>query len=140
MKENKFNDIQKIQFYFGIILFVIFLATGQYLKWVIKPEYLLQIDQRMMARANHIYILFVSLLNILGSLVEFDAREKWKSHFGITSRIVLMIAGIIYTCIFFQNYGSTLSDRKIILLPTILVLVGVILSVCKVFSSSKKHS
>ncbi len=51
-----------------------------------------------------------------------------------------MIAGIIYTCIFFQNYGSTLSDRKIILLPTILVLVGVILSVCKVFSSSKKHS
>ena len=104
---------------------------------VIKPEYLNQIDQRMMARANHLYILFMSMINILESLIEFDKNKKWARFLGKISRVILMIAGVLFTCTFFNSYGHSINDRKIILFPTILVLIGVILAVSHVFNKNK---
>ncbi|GEM_PF-5175889 len=121
----------KIQFAYGMLLFGIFLLTGQYLKWVIKPRYLIEIDQRMMARANHIYIFFISMLNVLSSLIETEKGTRWVAACGWVSRIVLMISGCIFVLAFFQPYGIELSQRRLPLVGVVLTLVGIALSLPK---------
>ncbi len=48
-----------------------------------------------------------------------------------------MISGIIFAFAFFQGYGHTISERKVILVGVILTLVGVILPSTRVFRNKK---
>jgi hypothetical protein len=57
--------LKRIHFYLGLIVVVHFLITGLFMRqniFLIEPE---DTTVRMMFRANHIYILFTGLINLL---------------------------------------------------------------------------
>ncbi len=83
----------------GIATFLIFLGTGFYMQLHFPAAYLHNESIRYLFRANHIYILFAGLLNIVvGTYVTFSERDKQKqmqsagSWALLLSQVVLMIA------------------------------------------------
>src|SRR5688572_6643449 len=103
--------MKNVNLFFGILLFFGFLATGLYLKMVFKPEHLSDLAARMEIRANHIYILFISLLNILSVDAYPEARTKLVRFMNLFSRVLLPAAGLLAVAAFFLEHSGTLTGR-----------------------------
>ena len=50
---------------FGIVLFVVFLATGKFMRWDFPDKDVIPQDFRILMRSRHIYILLSSLIHIV---------------------------------------------------------------------------
>lgn len=100
-----------INLVFGIILLLIFLATGVYLKTIFKPEHLTDLAARMEIRANHIYILFISLLNILSVDSYPESKQKVIRFTGVASRVLLFASGILAVVAFLTEHSGQLTGR-----------------------------
>ncbi len=50
--------MKKLNLYFGLTLFIGFLATGYYMAEYFKPEHMQNYVMRMQLRANHIYTFY----------------------------------------------------------------------------------
>ncbi len=119
--------MKKVNLYFGLILLLIFLGTGYYLKTYFKPQHLNDLTLRMEIRANHIYILFVSLLNILSYKYETSKGNVTSSVGVVVFRTLLVAAGIASVWAFCVNHHGNLIGRKITLMTVSLSLAAVIL-------------
>ncbi|MBK9636246.1 MAG: hypothetical protein IPO64_17720 [Bacteroidetes bacterium] len=86
------KTLKKIHFYFGVAVIAHFLITGLLMKmnfFSIEPQDTLV---RMMLRANHIYILFSGLINLLVS--SSIKRENSGNKFYFVTSSILIIATI----------------------------------------------
>ena len=113
-------SLKKANLYFGLVLFIGFLVTGYYMKEYFKPEHLDNHVVRMQIRANHIYILFVSLLNV----VSFKCELRMKS-LDILFRTLILTAGVIAVIAFLKEHTGDLSVRSWTLLAVILSVASV---------------
>ena len=122
--------LKKINLYFGLILFVGFLATGYYMNEYFKPENLNNLVMRMQIRANHIYILFASLLNILSFKIELKTDFKVSKYLNTLFRILMIVAGITLVIAFFREHTGNLNTRSWTLFGviTFVVSVGLVLT------------
>lgn len=119
--------LRKINLYAGIILLLGFLATGMYLKLIFKTEHLNDTTARMEIRANHIYILFVSLLNILSFTIQPGTGRRILKRLEIFTRILLLTAGGLSLGAFFLEHSGTLQGRLLTFLCVLSSLAGVLL-------------
>ncbi len=117
--------MKKINLYFGLALFVGFLATGYYMAEYFKPEHLDNHVMRMQIRANHIYILFISLLNIVSFKCDLKMNHKLSKHLNILFRMLMLIAGIIAVVAFLKEHTGNLGVRSWTLSAVILSVVSV---------------
>lgn len=104
--------MRRMNLYFGLLLFLVFLGTGLYLKFIFKPENLMNLPARMEIRANHIYILFIALLNIFSYGVRPKVAESAAATTVNAMRGFLMVAGIFSVVAFFTEHSGTLTERR----------------------------
>ena len=83
--------LKQLNLVFGLTLFVGFLVTGYYLQEFFKPEHLDDHVMRMQIRANHIYILLISLLNIVSFSGDFNSHSKLSKYLEFGFRILNQI-------------------------------------------------
>lgn len=79
---------------FGVIVFIIFLITGKFMRLDFPDKEIIPQDFRLLMRSRHIYILFSSFIHILlGVYLQVETRiwRKTLQLFGST----LLIAGSI---------------------------------------------
>ncbi len=119
------NSFNKYNLVFGVLLFVVFLITGYYMKEYFKPEHLNYVDQRLQIRSNHIYILFVSLLNIAISICHFDKTRKVISYLDLSLRVLIVFAGIVAFLAFCYEHTGEISNRNLTLATVILSLLSI---------------
>ncbi|MFA4795648.1 hypothetical protein [Leptospira kirschneri] len=129
--------MRKLNLLTGAILLGIFLATGLYMKFVFRPEHLADTTARMEIRANHIYILFIALLNLLSFPFQTPSTttlRKWS--IGI-SRTMFVLAGILAVVAFFREHSGVLQGRIFTFSSVLLSLSAVLLMLFANHFSSK---
>lgn len=90
-----------------------------------KPEHLNNLAMRMEVRANHIYILFIALLNMLSFTCSVSNEKKWQKYTGTLSGMLLLLAGIVATFAFIYEHQGDLKNRYLTLASVILYLTAV---------------
>ena len=101
------KGLRKINFYGGCAFLTFFIISGIYLIAKVKndnDDYI-----HMSGRANHIYLLLITLLNIIYGKIHMSS-----SLISLATRLLMLISGIFVAIGFFKETGSSLEDRKII--------------------------
>lgn len=97
---------------FGLVFFLLFLLSGQYLRHVFTPEHLDQLVQRTQIRSNHIYLLFIALLNLLASRIEVRPTQQWQGYAEFLFRSLLVLAGLFLIVGFWYEHDGDLQHRQ----------------------------
>jgi hypothetical protein len=112
--------MKKLNLLFGILLLVLFALSGQYMQHVFKPEFENELVMRMQIRASHIYILFLSALNVMSFLVDLKGK-KWLDYIF---RNALIVSGTLSFLAFWTDHTGLLTERSVTLWMVISMLVG----------------
>jgi hypothetical protein len=122
---------ERINLVFGLVLFVVFLATGFYMKEFFKPNNIDDIAVRLQIRSNHIYILFISFLNILSAKGGAKNDASISKILNYTFRILLLCAGGASVFAFMYEHTGIITDRMLTLVTIILSLTSICLFLIK---------
>ncbi|MEX0288213.1 MAG: hypothetical protein AB3N14_03810 [Flavobacteriaceae bacterium] len=117
--------LKQINIVFGFTLFVGFLATGYYLKEFFTPVHLDEHVMRMQIRASHIYILLISLLNMVSFKCELKSNHKFSKYLEFWFRFLLILSGIFAVVAFFKEHTGDLNERSWTFYAIILSLFSV---------------
>jgi hypothetical protein len=125
----------------GIALFALFLYTGQWMEEY-KKFHAENVTARMGIRANHIYLLFIALLNLMSFQVK-KYKGKISNIISNVSRSLFVTAGILIAAGFFQENDGILENRMLSYFAVWTSLIALILSFIPViitaFSREKKE-
>ena len=92
---------------FGIILFVVFLITGKFLRVDFPDKDIIPQDLRLLMRSRHIYILFSSLIHILLGLYLQTHEKLWRKYLQIFGSVLLFSASVLLIWAFvFETYTA----------------------------------
>lgn len=80
--------------FFGPLLFVIFLITGQYMRADFPDKEAIGQDLRLLMRSRHIYILFNALIHIALGLYLQIRPQLWRKVFQFAGSAALTAAAI----------------------------------------------
>ena len=115
----------KIHLYFGIFIVIVFLFTGQYLKYTFHHTKDLDLMNRALFRAGHLYILLFGLINAsLGTHLKLSKLKLIKLVQQLGS-IVIFIASFLVVYGFFKELPTTDINRRITHYSLYLILLGV---------------
>lgn len=119
-------------FWLGLALLIGFALTGQYLMHSVRPT-LGEADlaHRMMARANHLYIMFIGLLILAASLVETTGAQAWVRRTVVAGKVLLCISAMLLVIAQFTDHTGATKDRQATKYGCILALAGGILLATK---------
>ena len=111
---------------FGFLMFTAFLLTGQYMDR--NFNHLADMDDlpRALMRAQHLYILFSAMINIvLGCYLTFS-KDKLARTFQIFGSLLVVVATIMLLYSFFKELPSSHIERPICRQALYLMLAGVL--------------
>ena len=92
---------------FGIILFVVFLITGRFMRMDFPDKDIIPQELRLLMRSRHIYILFSSLVHILLGLYLVMHEKFWRKSLQIFGSILLFSASLLLVWAFvFETYAA----------------------------------
>ena len=92
---------------FGIILFVVFLTTGKFMRWDFPDKEIIPPDLRILMRSRHIYILLSSLIHIiLGVYLRMHA-EVWRRILQIFASVLLIAGSVLFVWAFIYETYTT---------------------------------
>lgn len=92
---------------FGIIVFVVFLITGQFMdgsfpdKEAVSPEF------RLLMRSRHIYILLSSFVHIILGLYLQISPQNWRKYLQISGSVFLTLGTVLLIYAFFYETYTT---------------------------------
>lgn len=88
---------------FGLLLFMIFLITGQYMRADFPDKDAIDQTLRVLMRSRHIYILFSALIHV-GLGLYFVARgETWRRAVQYAGSLVLIASSILLVSAFIRE-------------------------------------
>ena len=93
--------MKRIHFVFGLLLFLVFLLTGQYMEYVHNRT--LPDEIRMLYRSRHIYLLLNALINISLGLYVAYARSGWRRRLQMIGSVLILIAPAFLLAGFFYE-------------------------------------
>lgn len=129
---------RKLLFLYGLALIFGFALTGQYLKHVVKPGFGDDVAHRMMARASHLYLLFIGLLITVSALVDDPSRPRIIALAMRLGRAVLVLSSFLLIAAFFREHSGALHDRVLNLYGCISALTGGVLLATKAIAAWKQ--
>ena len=115
----------KIHFYFGIIIIIAFLLTGQYMHHNFDHLKNMELMNRALFRAGHLYILLFGLINVsLGSHFKISKVKSLKiiQLFGST---IIFISTFLVIYGFFTELPTEQIERPLTRNSLYLILFGV---------------
>jgi len=117
--------MKKANLIIGILLFIGFIISGQYMKHSFVPEHIDELTIRMQIRSNHIYLLFIALLNLLSFKCVLSAGHKVLSYIEIAFRCCLIIAGAFAILGFIFEHTGDLDIRIFTFITIVLSLTSI---------------
>ena len=103
--------MKKVNLVFSILFLVAFAASGQYMRHVLGVEQWDDLTARMEIRSNHIYLLFIGLLNAVVFRVTLS-NHRFTVYFDVLFRILLIVAGGMALLAFWHDHNGDLFPRK----------------------------
>lgn len=117
--------MKKTHFVFGLVLFLVFVLTGQYMEYVHNRT--LADGVRVLYRSRHIYLLFNALINItLGLYVQY-AAAGWRRSFQLIGSVLIIIAPLFLLAGFFYEPPRGADQTKIAPYGIFATAIGILL-------------
>jgi len=93
----------KAHLFFGIVVFIIFLITGRFMRADFPDKEIISQEFRLLMRSRHIYILLSSFIHILLGLYLEISREKARKYLQISGSFVLFAGTFLLIYAFFYE-------------------------------------
>jgi hypothetical protein len=96
--------MRRVHLITGIILFIVFLVTGQFMRADFPDKDVIPQELRLLMRSRHIYILYCGFLHILlGVYVQMrPGWRRWLQYFG--SVLLYISAGLLIWAFVAETY------------------------------------
>jgi len=109
----------------GIVGFAAFLVTGLYMARHFPGAYASGAEIRYMYRANHVYLLLASLVNIALGCYWPGARPGWRGKLALVGAWLVLAALLVLLAAFFVEPPHGSPERGMTFLGVLLTLLGV---------------
>jgi hypothetical protein len=109
----------------GIVGFAAFLATGLYMARHFPGAYATGEEIRYMYRANHVYVLLASLVNIALGCYWPGPRAGWRGKLALAGGWLVLAALAVLLAAFFVEPPRGSPERGLTFLGVLLTLLGV---------------
>jgi len=119
--------LKRFHLIFGLLLFVVFVLTGQYMDRVLHHLQGMPDGPRMLYRSRHIYILLTALLHLgVGSYIQYqtDTLRRMLQWFG---SMLITIAALLFLVAFFYEPSLSGLYAPVTKKGIYLIAVGVLL-------------
>lgn len=98
--------MRRLHLIFGILLFVVFLVTGQYMRADFPDKEAISPELRLLMRSRHIYILFSSLIHLaLGAYLNVHAIFSVRAVQCLGSILLLISSGLLVWAFVSETYS-----------------------------------
>lgn len=98
--------MRRIHLIFGILLFIVFLTTGQFMRADFPDKEIIPQELRLLMRSRHIYILFCSFLHILLGVYLQVRPGGWQRVVQYAGSVVLFLSAFLLTWAFITETYS----------------------------------
>ena len=115
----------RIHFYFGITIVLIFLLTGQYMHHQYDHLKNMQLMNRALFRAGHIYILLFGLINVALGINFKSINTYLLGKIQIIGSISVFVANFLVIYSFFTELPTEKIDRPLASISLYLMLLGI---------------
>lgn len=103
-----------------------FLGTGAYMATHFPAAYEGHETIRYMYRANHVYLLLGSLINLAVGIYRPGSRPGWRGGVALAGSALLLAAPFVLLYAFFFEAPRDTPERAATLIGVLLLLVGVV--------------
>lgn len=118
------SHLSKYHLWTGLVFFVVFVLTGQYMDIYLNHLFNMEAGPRMIYRSGHIYILFGSLLNILSGFTNYSLESQLKCWMTLIGSVSIMLTPICFTYGFIMEAPIHSLNREITSLGIYFALLG----------------
>lgn len=115
----------KIHFYFGILIVVIFLLTGQYMHHKFGHLKEMELMNRALFRAGHLYILLFGLINMALGINFQTPKKELLRKIQLFGSIITLGASLLVIYAFFVELPSEQIERPLTRYSLFLILLGI---------------
>lgn len=88
---------------FGIIVFVVFLITGRFMRLDFPDKEIISQEFRLLMRSRHIYILLSSFVHIILGLYLQTDEKAWRKYLQIFGSALLTLGTVLLVWAFFYE-------------------------------------
>src|SRR5262245_61452920 len=110
----------------GVLGVVVFLATGLYMRMNFPELYAGNEALRYMYRANHVYILLASLVNLALGTYLVTADSGWRTVVSRIGSVLAILSPIVLCYAFFAEVPKASPERLVTAIGVLFVAVGVV--------------
>lgn len=90
---------------FGLIVFVVFVTTGKFMRVDFPDKDVIPQDLRLLMRSRHIYILFSGLIHLALGVYMHMRPEAWRRALQITGSLLLVLSsGVLLWAFIVETY------------------------------------
>ena len=119
--------MRKLHFLIGCLGVLAFLFSGAYLKIIFPGAYEDNEIIRFTYRANHVYLLMASLVNLAVSYYLYYSYLGWRRTCVHVGSLLMYLSPIVLTYAFFYEAPEATPERMITFLGVVLLVAGMIL-------------
>lgn len=109
----------------GLAGFAAFLGTGLYMARHFPGAYASAEAIRYMYRANHVYLLLASLLNVALGCYWPGPRAGWRGKLGLAGCGLLLLAPVVLLYAFFAEPPHASPERGMTFIGVLIALLGI---------------
>lgn len=95
--------MKRLHLIFGLVLFIAFLLTGQYMDKFLNHLEGVEIGVRMLYRTRHIFVLLASLVHVALGLYHQPRTGGWQRYAQTAGSVVLTIGSGVLVYAFFSE-------------------------------------
>ncbi|MEO1212019.1 MAG: hypothetical protein AAFY45_00755 [Bacteroidota bacterium] len=132
--------LKRLHFFGGILLLIIFILSGQYMQHGFSSLQDLELFERMVFRAEHIYLLLTSLIHISIGVYFKPYKQVPHKYIQVFSSLLMFSATAAFHYSFFHEMPSSEIERPFSRMGLYLMLAGVSLHGLLSFWKAKLES
>ena len=103
---RKFLNAANAHLIFGLLVFVVFLITGKFMRVDFPDKEIIPQDFRLLMRSRHIYILLSGLIHILLGVYLELAPQSWRKILQVFGSAFLTLGSLLLIYAFFYETYS----------------------------------
>jgi len=118
--------IRSLHLLVGIGGVLAFLGTGAYMATHFPAAYESHEAIRYTYRANHVYLLLGSLINLAVGIYRTGTRPGWRGTIGLAGSVLILAAAFVLLYAFFFEAPRGVPERPATFVGILMLLVGVL--------------
>jgi hypothetical protein len=119
-------SVRPLHLVFGVLGVLAFLGTGAWMATHFPAAYTGGEPIRYLYRANHVYLLLASLINLAIGIYWTGSRPGWRGKLALAGSALVLAAPLLLLYAFFFEPPRGVPERPATLIGALMLLLGVL--------------